>query len=134
MLPSAPPTLRCGDLLGADELVAAGVDATGYDPNKTPDSPGTGVTCVLSNHTVTLFPGSAWLSMLDGWKANGPKNGVLAADGPQIGGAHQWTTMGPIHSLMFQSANQRYAANLTGANRATVEKLARALAANMDER
>ena len=116
----------------AADLRAVGVDPTSFDANKQPDGPGAGVTCVLHTMSVTIFAGDAYGSMLQGWQQNGVKNGMLAAEGPAVGGAFQWSTMGKVHLLMFQSANKRYAANLTGGDQARVAQLARVLAANME--
>ena len=126
--------MRCGALISADEIQNLGIDASGFKADKTPSTPGMGVNCLLSTVSLTLFGGDAYATMLDRFKTIGAKAGVQAADGPTIGGATQWTAMGTVQSVIFRSANQRYAANISGVDKALVEKLARALAANMEKR
>lgn len=135
--PADPSEVRCGDLISGDEIQELGIDASGFRSDKTAPRPGMGVNCLLSTVSLTLFAGDGYDTMVEGWRTNGGKAGVRAADGPTIGGAAQWTATAstpPVHSVMFRSSNGRFAANVSGMDKALVEKLARALAANMERR
>jgi len=125
--------LHCGEVLSRDDFKALGLEASGFEPEQTPRRKGEGVTCVKEPVTVTLFPGDAFSTMIDGFKANAEKMGATAEDGPAVGGQSQWTVMSGFHSVMFQSGNRRYAANLSGSDKAQVAKLAQRLAANMQK-
>ncbi len=131
--PAAPVALRCGDLLTANDLAAAGVDPANYDPDKRAES-GMGVHCVVGSPSVSLFAGDQYAVMIDGLQNMGPQAGVTAAAGPSVGSASQWTSMGPMNGLMFLGSNRGYAANLSGPDKAQVEQLARAIDARMSKR
>jgi hypothetical protein len=129
---TSKPPLRCGDVLSAADLTALGIDASGFDPNAQTSGSGAGANC-NKLPVVTLFRGEAYAPMIAAWKETGIKSGIAAQDGPSVGGASQWTLVGNMNQVMFQSANRKYAASISGTDRGQVEKLARVLSANMEK-
>jgi hypothetical protein len=122
--------LRCGDFLTTAEAQALGLETKGYDENRTPLRPGMGVHCLIA----TIFKGDAYDTMISGMHANAEKAGLKLQEGPAIGSASQWTSMSTMHSVMFHSNNKRFAGAVTDTDKALVEKVARALLANMDKK
>lgn len=125
--PAEPAPLRCGDYFTAADAKAIGIEAPGYDENTTQSSPGAGVVCMAGPLTIAVFRGDRLDSMLSGLEAAGDKSGVKLQEGPAIGAASKWTLMGSFTSVMFTATSKGFTGNVSGQDKAVVEKAARAL-------
>lgn len=131
--PNPSGSVRCGDVISAAELKALGIAAESFDADATGDR-STGARCLAGDIGFNLFPGSAYGSMVRGLEAQAERAGIERIEGPSAGRASQWTRMSSVRGLMFQSEDERYAANLSGTDAAKLEQLARQLLANMQQR
>jgi hypothetical protein len=124
-------SLRCGDFFTAADGAALGLDASGYDADKTQTNPSLGVLCSMGPVGFTIFHGDAYVSMISGLDRGVEQGALVAEQGPTLGTASKWSSMGPMHSAMFLSTSKRYAGHVTALDKALLEKLARTLDANM---
>jgi hypothetical protein len=131
--PDLSTLLRCGDFLTSAEIQALGLDASKYQADYRKPNEGLGVTCQIDKVTVSIFHGASFDSMREGAR-NGIAVGMLGEqEGPKIGRETIWTTLAMAHTVTFWSTGGRFAANITGNDKALVEKLARTVEANMEK-
>jgi hypothetical protein len=129
--PAAEPArVRCGDFLTTAEAQALGLDAKRYDEDATARWPGEGVACA----NTTIYPGHLYDTIVRGMHAHREGSGLALQEGPTIGSASLWSLTGGWHSVAFHSTNKRFAGRVTDTDKALVEKVARALLANMDKK
>ena len=132
--------IKCGDLLARGDIESLGFDASEFDEDAVQKTPDRGVLCRIGKHgheagqaLLSLFQGRSFSSMKGGAEAAAAKGQLKLVEGPKTGSESFWSEVMGQHSLMFQSPDGRYAANLTSADRAIVEKLAKVLLANMEK-
>jgi hypothetical protein len=131
--PDYSKLLRCGDFLTSAEVQALGLDASKYNADFRKPNEGLGVSCAVDKVTVAIFHGAAFESMREGAR-NGIAQGMLKQkEGPKIGRETIWTALAQANTVTFWSSDARFAANVTGTDTALLEKVARAVAANMEK-
>jgi hypothetical protein len=124
--------LKCGDFLSRAEVTALGLDASHYDENDTQQSAGLNVLCKTGQVLTAISGGQAYESTRAGGE-EAIKKGIIKKDeGPAVGSASTWTQMAPMSTLAFRSTSKKYAATISGRDKAIVEKVARALDAKMN--
>ena len=134
----APPAkaeerlLRCGDFLSRADVSALGLGADSYSEDDTQGGPGLSVLCKLGGVLASINHGGTYDSMSGGAEEAIKRGTIAKASGPAVGSASMWTTMGPMSTLAFRSTSQKYAATLSGRDKALVEKVGRALDAKMN--
>jgi len=123
--------LRCGDYLTEADLKTLAIEAPSYDEEVAQTDPKLGVICVAGPITAGIFRGDVHETMLRGLEAAGDKSGVKLTEGPSIGAASQWTAMGRMRGLMFTVTSKSHTANISGEDKALIEKVARFLDAKL---
>ena len=128
-----PKLLKCEDFFTVEETKKLGMFSPRYDPDKQQSSKMTGALCMTRPSSFVAYGGDRYRSLVGGSLDVAIKKGsVKKIDGPIIGGKTQWTLTKTIHTVAFQSKNEKFAATVAGGTKADVEKLAKALAAKME--
>jgi hypothetical protein len=134
---TAPPKptgpMKCSDFFTADEAKAAGFDTMGYSPDGIGAS-NYNVACNVAHTTTYIFRGDNTSSLIDGFKRL-PE--YKPDDGPKIGASTQWLVASQgsnkVYFAIFASSKNNFSANVSGLDKAAVEKFATALSARFDK-
>jgi len=124
--------IKCGDFFSKGDVAALGFDASRYDEGATQHSEGLNVLCHIGDVLAAISGGRAYDLTRDGAEDAIKKGIIKKGEGPVIGSAAHWTVMAPMNTVAFKSTSKKYAATLSGRDKASVEKVARALDAKMN--
>jgi hypothetical protein len=135
--PAPPPKptgpMKCSDFFTADEAKAAGFDTMGYDPDGVGAS-ASNVGCSVAHTTTYIFRGDNTSSLIEGFKRL-PE--YKPDDGPKIGASTQWLVASQgstkVYFAIFASSKNNFSANVSGLDKAAVEKFATALSVKFDK-
>jgi hypothetical protein len=124
---SKPPAAdwRCGDFLTVAEGKALGLDSSHYAADKTQTA--LGLLCSMGALGFSIFPGDGYALLIEDLDRGVEQGALQAETGPTLGAASKWSSTGPMQSVMFLATSRRYALHITAADRAMIEKVARAL-------